>query len=139
MTPLIPSFRRLVMASTFLVPSMSIWSRPSVTKFAMDLTVSSTTPSKSLMARRMPPITMLVVTTPSERKLSIKSLIVFASSPITARVFRDSSSFMPLVEVPVRVSVLSFSRDFRWTTDASPSFRLPSLPLLRFPLPWLSR
>ena len=57
---------------------------------------------------RMPPITTLVVTTPSARKLSIPSWTASASLLTTAQAFKDSSFSMPLVEVLVPVLVLSF-------------------------------
>merc|ERR1712093_465937 len=83
-----PSSPRLVLASTYPVPSTS--SPLCVTKSAPAPTASSTTRNKSSPARKTLPITTLVVTTPSARKSSTSSSTASVSSPTTAPASRVS-------------------------------------------------
>merc|ERR1711892_199177 len=74
MTPSKPSSQRLEVANTFPGLSLLTWNQMRLMKLDVELIASCIIPNNSLMARKMLLITMLVVTTPLERRLSILHL-----------------------------------------------------------------
>merc|ERR1711935_1295475 len=92
-----PSSPRLVLVSTFQDPSSSISSQPLSMKSEPEPTDNSSIQSNSSQERRMPPTTSPEDITPSVRRSSISASIESESSPISALVFRVSSSSTPSV------------------------------------------
>merc|ERR1711881_551554 len=123
-----PSSPRLVLASTCRAPYLSIWCE-------LVPTDSSSTPNSSSPVRRMPPTTTPEVTTPSVRRSSTLCSTESESSPISALVFKVSSSSTPSVAVPVPDLPRFLWSDSPSTTARSPSSNLPSTPLPRSPRP----
>merc|ERR1711892_1523493 len=133
MTPSKPSSQRLEVANTFPGLSLLTWNQLGLMKLDVELIDSCIIPNNSLMARKMLLITMLVVTTPLERRLSILFLTASESWLTLALVFRDSFSSTLSVEVPdLDLHLFSWSVCLL-TTARNPSLNLPSTQLLRLP------
>merc|ERR1711892_829248 len=102
-------------------------------KLDVELIASCIIPNNSLMARKMLLITMLVVTTPLERRLSILYLTVSESWLTLAPVFKDSFSSTLSVEVPdLDLHLFSWSVCLS-TTARNQNLNLPSTQLLKLP------
>ena len=90
MTPLIPFFPRLALASMFPAPFSLILSPLCAMKSALAHTDSFITRSRLSPEKKMLRITTPVVITPSAKRLLTLFSTVSASLPITALVCRDS-------------------------------------------------
>merc|ERR1711892_682371 len=134
MTPSKPSSQRLEEANTFPGLSLLTWNQLWLMKLDVELIASCIIPNNSLMARKMLLITMLVVTTPLERRLSILFLTVSESWLTLALVFKDSFSSILLVEVPDLDLHLFLWSACLLTMARNPSLNLPSTQLLKLPL-----
>merc|ERR1711892_530789 len=133
MTPSKPSSQRLEVANTFPGLSLLTWNQLRLMKLDVELIASCIIPSNSLMARKMLQITMLVVTTPLERRLSILFLIVSESWLTLALVFKDSFSSTLSVEVPdLDLHLFSWSVCLS-TTARNQNLNSPSTQLLKLP------
>merc|ERR1711936_478455 len=109
------------------------WSQLSLTRPELELTVNFTIPSNRSTQRRTPPTTTPGVTTESARRLWTSSWTGSGSLLTNVLVFKDFCSSTPL-EVELDLDFLPFSwSDSPWTTGRSPSWSLPSIPLLRSP------
>merc|ERR1711865_935421 len=101
-------------------------------------TDNCSTQSNSSPERKMPPTTSPEDITPLVRKSLISASTESESSPISAQVFKDSSSSTPSVEEPVPDSDPFSSRDFPSITVRNPSSDSPSIHPHRSPPPLLN-
>merc|ERR1711881_267894 len=138
MMPSTPSSPRLVLESTSQEPSSLILNQPLLMKLEPEPTDNSSIQSNSSLVKKMLLTTSPEDTTPSVKKSSIFALIESENLPISALVSKVSSSSTPSVVVPDPVSDPSSSRDFRLTTERSPSSASPSTHPHKSPPPSLS-
>merc|ERR1711892_1427749 len=108
-------------------------SKPSSQRLDVELIASCIILNNSLMARKMLLITMLLVTTPLERRLSILYLTVSESWLTLVLVFKDSFSSTLSVEVPdLDLHLFSWSVCLS-TTARNQNLNSPSTQLLKLP------